>query len=67
MDERGFPQESAKMSNSPKWLKTSPLILSLVKNKKGYWEQWVGTSKGRKASHMEVEKQMFGQQMFSGP
>ena len=30
----------------------------------GCWEWWFGISK---AIHMEVEKQLFGKQMFAGP
>lgn len=29
-------------------------------------DYWFGTSKGRKAIHTEIEKQIFGEQMFSG-
>ena len=28
--------------------------------------QWVGASKGRKAIHMDIEKQMLDKQMFTG-
>ena len=28
---------------------------------------WFGTSQSRKAIHMEMQKQMFGKQMFAGP
>lgn len=28
-------------------------------------ELWLGTSKGREAIHLEVEKQMFGKEMFT--
>ena len=31
-----------------------------AKEKKGYWGQWFGTSEGRKAVDMKVEKQMLG-------
>lgn len=30
-------------------------------------EFWFGTLKGRKASHMEMEMQMFGKEMFAEP
>lgn len=35
-----------------------------IKEKPGLW---FGTSKGRKAIHMEKAKQMFDKQMFAGP
>lgn len=30
-------------------------------------ELWFGTSKGTKAMHIGIEKQMFGKRMFAGP
>lgn len=48
----------------PKWLKPSP---SSAKEKRGFWESWFGTTEERKAIDREMEKQVFGKQMFSGP
>ena len=39
---------------------------STVKDKKECWWEWFGTSKGRTAVHMKMEKQMFGKQMSEG-
>ena len=50
----------------PKQQKRSSYTPSLAKDKGGCWGWWFGTSEERKAIHMEMEKQMFGEQMLAG-
>ena len=38
-----------------------------MESKRGCWEQEFGTSEGRKAIDMEMEKQIFGKQILLGP
>ena len=42
-------------------------LKTILKDKRGSCEKWFGTLRGRKAIDMEIEKQMFGEQMFAGP
>ena len=56
-----------KLSNLPRWPKFSAETPSSAKDKRGCWPEWFETSKGRKATHMEMEKQMFGKRIFAQP
>ena len=48
------------------WLKLSAYTPSLAKDE-DVGSSRFGTSKGRKAIYVEMDKQMFGKQMFAGP
>ena len=50
----------------PKQQKRSSYTPCLAKDKGGCWGWWFGTSEERKAIHMEMEKQMFGEQILAG-
>ena len=45
---------------------TLPLNI-IFKLKQKMLGEWFGTSKGRKAIHMEIKKKMFGKQKSAGP
>ena len=50
----------------PKQQKHASCTPSLAKDKRGCWEWWFGTLEKRKTIHMEMEKQMFGEEMLAG-
>ena len=59
-------RDTGKLSNWPKWSKLLPEIPSSAKDRRGCCGYWFETSKGRKASHMEMEKQILCKQILLG-
>lgn len=55
-----YTQERPRKTVWPKCLRPSPYIAAPDKDKSGCWGWWFGTSKGRKAIDIKMEKQMFG-------
>ena len=57
-------KDPGKLSNSPKWFKT--LNAKESEDKREFQKQWFGTSRVRKATDIEMEKQMFAKQTSAG-